>query len=72
MAAFDCHLCQVSVPKHLSDGLFGAKEVKENISPLVYLAPKKQRGDFLRISDPLDVPVGVNNSLFEYVSEKCQ
>ena len=47
MAAFDCRLRQVSVPRHCAIGFFGTKGLQERL--------------FLRISDLLDVSVGVNN-----------
>ena len=48
MAAFDCCLCQVPVPRHCAIGLFGPKGLQERL--------------FLKISDLLlDISVGVNN-----------
>ena len=53
---FSLLLCQASVPTHLSVGLFGPKGVKERL--------------FLRISDLLAVPIGVNDGHSEYSCEK--
>ena len=55
MAAFDCRLCQVFVPRHRAVGLFGPKGVKKRV--------------FIRISDLLDVPVGMNDVFPEFVAK---
>ena len=58
MATFECRLCQVPIPRHRTVSLFGPKLEKERLST--------------RISDLLDVPVGVNDGLPEYICEKCK
>ena len=57
MTAFDCCLCQVSVTRYRTIGLFGPKGVKERL--------------FLTISDLLDVPVDVNNGVSDNIFESA-
>ena len=58
MAAFQCRICQVAVPRHRTIDLFGPKAVKEKLSR--------------RICDLLDVPVSANDGLSQYICEKCK
>ena len=58
MAAFQCRICQIAVPRHRAIDLFGPKVVKEKLC--------------CRISDLLDVPVSANDGLSQYICEKCK